>query len=137
MSSAADIPRETTLRCPGDRRGLPGKTGAVGGLDGRRRAAKRLRAIVAEMEAQLGRPLSDATRMLVKRAAELALAAELLRGALVRGEPVDIGALVRLENLAARALRDLRARTKRGPASGPTLEEHLLAAERAAAEQAT
>lgn len=131
MSSTAEIARETALHCHGVRRGMPGKSGTVGGLDGRRRAAKRLRVIVSDMVAQLP-PLTDAMHMLVQRAGELALSAELLRGALVRGEAVDIGALVRLENLSARAWRDVQARTKRGPAPALTLEEHLRATELAA-----
>jgi hypothetical protein len=98
---------EPGLQCPGVRRGLPGKSGTVAGLDGRRRAARRLRAIAADMEAQLPKPLTDAQLALVKRASELALAAELARGQLVRGEPVAIAEVVKLENLAARAWRDL------------------------------
>lgn len=120
MSNAVETARETTLRCPGDRRGLPGKTGAVSGLDGRSRSARRLRAIAADMEAQLPAPLTAAMRAMVKRASELALAAELLRGELVRGGPVAISEIVKLENLASRAARDLHNRAAaRGPTSGP------------------
>ena len=128
MSSIAEIVRETSLQCHGARRGLPGQTGAVAGLDGRRRAAKRLRAIAADMEAQLPAPLTAAMRAMVKRASELALAAELLRGELVRGGPVAISEIVKLENLASRAARDLHNRAAaRGPTSGPSLSEYLAA----------
>jgi hypothetical protein len=126
MSSATEIARETSLRCPGDRRGLPGKTGAVAGLDGRLRAARRLRAIAADMEAQLPAPLTAAMRAMVKRASELALAAEMARGQLVSGQAVSIAEVVKLENLAARAARDLHNRAAaRGPTSGPTLGDLL------------
>jgi hypothetical protein len=125
MSSAAETARETRLQCPGVRRGLPGQTGAVAGLDGRRRAAKRLRVIAANMEAQLPSPLSDPMRALVKRASELALAAEMARGQLVRGEPVAIAEVVKLENLSARALRDLHNRAGRAKDVTPSLAEYL------------
>ena len=129
MSSAAEITGETSLQCPGVRRGLPGKSGAVAGLDGRRRVAKRLRAIAADMEASLPTPLTDATRAMVKRASELMLAAEMARGQLVRGEPVGISEIVKLENLAARAARDLHNRAA-AAAREPTtaLAEHNAAA---------
>ena len=98
----------------------PRRARNAAGLDGRRRAAKRLRAITDDMAKQLPAPMTDAMGMLVKRAAELALGAELARGALLRGEAVDVLALVRLENLAARALKDLRARAAAvKPAIGP------------------
>ena len=128
MSSIAEIVRETSLQCPGDRRGLPGKTGAVAGLDGRRRAARRLRVIAADMEAELPAPLTNSMRALVKRASELALAAEMLRGEMVRGGPVVVSEIVKLENLASRAARDLRNRAAApGPTSGPSLSEYLAA----------
>jgi hypothetical protein len=47
---------------------------------------------------------------LLRRAAELAVAAEIARARLVRGEAVSITEVVKLENLAARAWRDLQAR---------------------------
>jgi hypothetical protein len=106
---------------------MPGKTGAVAGLDGRRRAAKRLRSIAAEMEAQFAAPLTDAQRAAIKRASELVLAAELARGSLVRGEPVAIAEVVKLENLAARALRALGIGQRVRPAAPVPLRERLAA----------
>ncbi len=122
---AAEITLETGPQCPGVRLGLAGKTGAVTGLDGRRRAAKRLRVIVAEMEGELPGPLTDAMRARVKRASELALAAELMRGQLVQGKTVAVAELVKLENLAARAWRDLcGGAAARAPATS-ALQEYL------------
>jgi hypothetical protein len=136
MSSTAEITRETSLQCLGVRRGLPGKTGAVAGLDGRRRAAKRLRVIAADIEGQLPAPLTAAMRAMVKRASELALAAEMARGQLVRGEAVDVVALVRLENLAGRALRDLHNRAgARGPAPVESFADIAARAQAAANER--
>jgi hypothetical protein len=84
-------------------------------LDGRVRMARRLKAVLAELSAQYG----DVERPLLQRCAELQLLSERARARLVRGEPgTTIDEIVKLENLSARALRDLRARTKRGPESG-------------------
>jgi hypothetical protein len=96
-------------------------------LDGRLRMAKRLKAVLGELTAQYG----DVETPLLQRCAELQVCAEQARARLVRGEPgITIDEIVKLENLSARALRDLQARTKRGPTSGPTLGD-LLRADRA------
>jgi hypothetical protein len=124
-NSAAEI----APRSPGDSAPIGTRSSAVrprvAGLDGRGRAAKRLRIIAADMEAQLPAPLTDAMRALMTRAAELALAAELARGKLVRGEAVAIAEVVKLENLAARAWRDLHHRAAAAKPAGPTLQEYL------------
>jgi hypothetical protein len=111
------------LQCPAVRRGLPGKTGAVAGMDGRSREAKRLRTIVADLRARLPEPLSREQLALLKRASELLLAAELARGRLCRGEIVPIADVTKLENTAARACRDLEARS--APVAGPSLADYV------------
>src|SRR5262245_24829608 len=52
----------------------------------------------------------------LRRCAELQIAAAAARGRIVRGEPVDIGDLVKLENVAHRSLQALllRARVSAG-----------------------
>jgi hypothetical protein len=77
-------------------------------LDGRFRTARRLKAVIIELKEQVG--VTEDTPLLL-RAAELQVCAEMVRARLVRGEAgIAIGEVVKLENLAARALRDLRAR---------------------------
>jgi hypothetical protein len=109
----------------------PRRARNIAGLDGRLRTARRLKSALAELVAQFG----DAETPLLQRCAELQVLATSARARLVRGDTgITIDEVVKLENLSARALRDLRARTKRGPPSaGPTLAEYL-AAKGAAAE---
>jgi hypothetical protein len=52
--------------------------------------------------------LDESVRMAIRRAAELTVAAEQQRAALLRGDPVDSLALIRLENAARRAVNALR-----------------------------
>jgi len=61
----------------------------------------------------------------VRRAAELVGRAEQLRANALRGEPVDLLAMVRLENLATRAVAALGI-DHREPATAP-LAEHNAA----------
>jgi hypothetical protein len=115
------------LQCPAVRRGLPGKTGAVAGMDGRSREAKRLRAIVADLRARLPEPLSQEQLALLKRASELVLAAELARGRLCRGELVPIADVIKLENAADRACRALELLRRLPAAAKPSLSDYLKA----------
>jgi hypothetical protein len=84
-------------------------------IDGRTTPARRAKALVAKFVAELGGPVSAVQMLKIERAAQLTVAAECLRAAALRGEEVDPLGLVRIENLAGRALRDLQARTKREP----------------------
>ena len=95
-------------------------------IDGRTTPARRAKALVAKFVAELGGPsMVGAVQMLkIERAAQLTVAAECLRAAALRGEEVDPLGLVRIENLAGRALRDLQARTKCEPA-GPSLADYI------------
>src|SRR6266481_3130213 len=51
--------------------------------------------------------VNDLTLLAVRKAAELTVAAEMSRAAMLRGMPTDMLALVRLEGVAARAVRVL------------------------------
>jgi hypothetical protein len=85
--------------------------GPVARLDGRTQTARRLRRIEADLMTGLEPSafVDDAARALVRHAAELALAAEVSRRRLLRGEPLPIPDVVKLENCAARAARAVRA----------------------------
>jgi hypothetical protein len=94
--------------------------------------ARRLKAVLADLNGQFG---SVATPLL-QRCAELQVCAEQARARLVRGDPgVTIDEIVKLENLSARARRDLQARTRAQPTSGPTPLATYLAGLRAAEPQ--
>ena len=101
----------------------PRRARNAAGLDGRVRMARRLKAVLAELTAQFG----SVEIPLLQRCAELQVCAEQARARLVRGDHgITIDEIVKLENLSARALRDLQARTRREPTSGATpLAEYL------------
>jgi hypothetical protein len=85
--------------------------------------------LVSSFVAALGgeAALDEQTRMAVRRAGELVTAAEQERAKMLRGEPVDALALIRLDNNAARAVRLLALPERRGKRAGPSLAEHIAA----------
>jgi hypothetical protein len=98
-------------------------------LDGRLRSTKRLKALSADLQRQFGYGVNPAA---IRRCAELQIAAETARHALLRNVPdASVTETVKLENLAARAWRDLRAVARKPPAgngvpsSVPSLVEIL------------
>jgi hypothetical protein len=92
-------------------------------LDSRTRASRKLRRLVADLGVRFGINADDP---LLLRAAELSLAAELARRELIRGTPgASAEALVKLENLAARAARDLAIKVKAKPAERLQFGERL------------
>jgi hypothetical protein len=74
--------------------------------DGRSAQGRRVRDLFRSYCSQLGNPTDAATQAGVLAAAELIVAAEAARANLLAGRG-DINAVVRVENLAARALRRL------------------------------
>jgi hypothetical protein len=92
-------------------------------IDGRLTAARRVKELTAAFLDQL--PVADATTLAaVKKAAELVAVAEGLRRKALLGEVVDMLALVRVENLAQRAIVALNLDRKREP-TGPSLSDYL------------
>jgi hypothetical protein len=98
----------------------------VPGLDGRKPSARRFRDLSENFADALGGAanLSDGQRMLVQRAAGITVAAEGARARLMCGEHVEIGELVKLENLADRAVRALRINLGAQP-KARTLDDYL------------
>jgi len=106
------------------------------GVDGRSAGARRFRDLVNAYEAELGGVLSEAERSLVRQAVGLQLQAERMQGAIVRGEPVDSDALIRVSSTSKRLLAVIAAKAgKRKPTDKPNLKDYLAA--KAAAEAAT
>lgn len=87
----------------------------IGGLDGRTLAARRIRDLAVTYTAALGgaEGLSPIERENVLKAAQLTVTAEDMRRRSLKGEAVDIASLVKLENLASRAVRTLNLGGKR------------------------
>jgi hypothetical protein len=90
--------------------------------DGRTPQGKRIRDLFRAFQAAAGNGSDPATVASILAAAELTVAAEAARAALLAGGG-DIEQVVRLENLAARAVRRLGIKAPKPP----TLGEHLSA----------
>ena len=121
----------TDGRSPRLRSAMSNGSKLITGADGRSREARRYRDLWADLTRDLGGNLSTADMALVRQAAALTLQAELLQAAIVRGEPVDAGELIRLSGEVRRVLRSLRR--SQPEARLVSLEEHLRAADQGAA----
>jgi hypothetical protein len=77
-------------------------------VDRRTRAGRRVAALVADITAALGGEIDGVTRAQVERIAELTVAAELMRGAVLKGAGrLEVEVLTKLESEARRAWREL------------------------------
>jgi len=89
---------------------------------GRGAAGRRIRDLFRSYVTQLGNPEDAATQAGVLAAAELIVAAEVARADLLAGRG-DLNAVVRIENLSARALRRLGLGKPAPKPTGPTLAD--------------
>jgi hypothetical protein len=78
-------------------------------LDGRTNAAKRARAIAAELEAGFGGAATKVQRQAIERAAMLGAIAEDLACRRLMGQPISLDELLRAEGCARRAVRGVLA----------------------------
>jgi len=112
------------------------RTGRMAGrLDGRSTTARRVRDLAATYTAAMGggEGLTAIDRENILKAAQLTVAAEDMRRRSLKGEEIDLASLIKLENLAARAVRALNLGVKR-KAPAASLQDYLRskAAENAA-----
>ncbi len=77
--------------------------------DGRTSSARRFRDLVQSFEAEFDGDLCEADRSLIRQAATLLLKSEQMQEAVVRGEPVDSDALIRMASTAKRVLAAITA----------------------------
>jgi len=75
--------------------------------NGRSREGVRVRVLTAGFRAALGGPTGALMELAIARASELVVIAEGVRARAVRGEPVDLDMVVKVENAARRAVADL------------------------------
>jgi len=99
----------------------------LAGVDNRSSHGRRRRDLIRSYISALGGPdkVSPATMNDITRAADLVAIAEKARADALRGDPVDLSALTRLEGAADRAVR--RLAIKPNTETGPTLAEYLAA----------
>src|SRR5690606_12513061 len=97
-------------------------TRLLSGVDGRSAPARRFRDLVREFTAELGGDdiLTEPMRAMVKQAAAVTVEAERMQGAIVRGEEIDTEQLVRVTNVLARLMNNLKARAKTAKAGRKT-----------------
>ena len=86
-------------------------------VDGRTRSGRRARELAKQFEAALGGAdsLTDGQRLAVSRASVMTAIAEDARLRRLSGEPTNLDDLVRLDRVAAQAVRSLGIVTKREP----------------------
>jgi hypothetical protein len=92
-------------------------------LDGRTRASQRAHALMRSFASELGRNLSSAQRLAIRHAAMMVAIAEDAAARQLSGETVDIDQLVRISNLARRAVLDLHL-PKADKRQGPSLADY-------------
>jgi hypothetical protein len=103
------------------------------GIDGRTRDARRFRDLVTSFSESLGgfATLNDSDQVLVRNAAGLAVKAESLQAAIVKGEDVDAEQLTRLSNCVSRVLGQLGVKRVRRDQT-PSLVEYIASLNEAA-----
>jgi hypothetical protein len=79
----------------------------IDALDGRTLSARRARDLAASFEAEIGGTITAMRRREIARAAMLCAVAEDLQVRRLRGEPVSVNDLVRVDGAATRAVRAL------------------------------
>jgi hypothetical protein len=114
---------------------ITNRTRLLQGTDGRTSSSRRYRDLVRAYEGEVGGVLNELERGLVRQAAALALRAEQMQSAIVRGEPVDTDVMIRLSSTCKRIVEAINAKAAKRRPSAPTLAEHLAkrSAERARA----
>ena len=90
----------------------------VEGVDNRSVGAVRFRRLVRGLAQELGgmAALPEADQVAIRQAASLAMRAEQLQAAIVRGDDVNPDELIRLTGASRRALETVRKRAKPKPA---------------------
>jgi len=78
-------------------------------FDGRSREAVRIRQLETQYRAEIGEVAANpAVMQAIRRAAELTMFSEKQRATMIRGEPINLSDLLRLEGVAKRAIGSMR-----------------------------
>ena len=78
-------------------------------FDGRSREAVRIRQLETQYRTEIGEVAANpAVMQAIRRAAELTMFSEKQRATMIRGEPINVSDLLRLEGVAKRAIGSMR-----------------------------
>jgi hypothetical protein len=117
-----------TRQMPGRLRRRQARYRNAAEIDGRTRAGRRTKELTRQFETAIGGALTDAQKLAIHRAAVLTAVAEDTRMRRLAGEGIPLDDLVRIDRLAAQAVRSLALPTStRKPAAAP-LREYLASA---------
>jgi hypothetical protein len=116
---------ELAMRCATSRSKISNGTRLLSNVDGRSREARRFRDLVASFATEIGTDLGEVEMGLVRQAAGLALRAEQLQEAIVRGEPVDNDDLIRISGTSRRILMVLQEKAAKRKQAPATLRDRL------------
>jgi hypothetical protein len=130
LANNAEVPAESPPVARGKVRLL-----TLEAMDGRTVAARRARELARGFEAELGRTLSSTQRLAVERAAALVAIAEDAQARRLAGDPaVSLEDLVRVDNAAQRAVRQLGIKAPGVAAPAPLSPAAYLAGRAGASE---
>jgi hypothetical protein len=95
------------------------------GVDFRTVIGRRFRDLYTAYAAELGAPLSEPEKAIVRQAVALQMQAEAMQQQILQGERVDPDQLIRISSTSKRLLQIIAAKTgKREPApTGPSIDE--------------
>ena len=109
-----------------NRSAISNRSRLLDGVDGRSATARRFRDICRAYELELGDPISELERDLIRQAAGLTLRFEQMQARIVRGELVDNDLLIRLSSTARRVLETISAKAaQRKSVPAVTLADHI------------
>lgn len=94
-------------------------------VDARTRSSRRYHQLILTFEAEIGRELTEADRVLIKQAATIALRAEQLEQEIVAGAVVDPDLVIRLTSECRRILTGLKDKSEKDKPAVPKLAEYL------------
>jgi hypothetical protein len=109
-----------------NRSAISNRSRLLDSVDGRSATARRFRDICRAYEIELGGPVSELERDLIRQAAGLTLRSEQMQARIVRGEIVDNDLLIRLSSTARRVLETISAKAaQRKSIPAVTLADHI------------
>ena len=118
--------KDFTVVSKTNRSAVSNRSRLLDGVDGRTATARRFRDICRAYEVELGGPVSEVERDLIRQAAGLTLRSEQMQAAIVRGEMVDNDQLIRISSTARRVLESISSKAaQRKSVPAVTLADHI------------